>query len=327
MARDSQGNDLQAVDVQLTGLAAVKFGATSAPSLADIVSGTLPTGYEYIGLFLEDGGYAEEVEAGDQTNFFQQGYSISTGDPTIKGTLTPAEDNDTVWKLCGIDTDTWVRSDAAYGDNFGLIISTKMKNGNIVTRGGIAHVIEVSPSGEERGKINSVDLKFEWVYQTEFDGFYRVIRNGENVTQVELPEPTLNGNATANTATPVVYTIPDTADVWSNITFNVPDDVKAGDTVTVAFDIRKNGTTVGYVHSYWYEKDENFGSGYFVRHDAVSLKPDYVETWWQRVSGTVTVQAEQTRKLVFNIGRTQGATESTTKNYYVRNVEVWKIEA
>ena len=185
MARDSQGNDLQAVDVQLTGLAAVKFGATSAPTQAQLESNRLPSGYEYIGLFLEDGGYAEEVEAGDRTYFFQQGYSIVTGDSAIKGTLTPAEDNDTVWTLCGIDTTSWVRSDVAYQGTFGLIITTRYKNGNIVTRGGLAHVLEVSPSGEERGKINSVDLKFEWEYQASFNGHYRIVRSGTGAAKSE----------------------------------------------------------------------------------------------------------------------------------------------
>ena len=175
MARDAQGNDLQAVDVQLTGFAAVNFEATTAPTLEELTGTSIPTGYEYIGLFLEDGGYAEETEGSDITKLFQAGYSLNTGDQSISGKLTPAEDNDTVWKLTGISNN--VREKICYEGKFGLIIATQFKNNVIVVRGGLAHVTEVSPSAESRGEINSIEITFEWEYQRDFNGYYRIARN------------------------------------------------------------------------------------------------------------------------------------------------------
>lgn len=177
MAKDTQGNNIEAVDVQVTGFAAVNFAATAAPTEAQLTGDSLPTGYEYIGLFLADGGYAEDTDAGELTEFFQQGYTLRTGDASITGKLTPAEDNDTVWKLTGIDTTAWVRSDIAYQGTFGLIISTQFKNGNIVTRGGLATVTDVAPAAESRGGISSVEISFKWQYQTDFNGYYRVKRS------------------------------------------------------------------------------------------------------------------------------------------------------
>lgn len=169
---DAQGNTLEAVDVQLTGFAAVNFDATTIPT-AEQLAGDLPTGYEYVGLFMEDGGYSEDVENGDTTNFFQQGYSIQTGDRGINGTLTPAEDNAVVEKLTGVVAG--VRSDISYQGTFGLIIATKFTNGRTRVRAGLAQVTEVSPAGEERGGILSTEVSFKWQYQDAIGGYYRQV--------------------------------------------------------------------------------------------------------------------------------------------------------
>lgn len=161
MAADALGNDLKAVDVPVTGFAAVNFSATKMPTEADLKGAALPSGYTFVGLFTEDGGYAEESEPGETTGFFQHGYNLRTGNETISGSITFAENNATVRKLLGFDGTK--RTSVGYGEKFGLIVKTWHRNGTYEARGGFAIVEEVSPSQEERGTIDSFEVKFRWL--------------------------------------------------------------------------------------------------------------------------------------------------------------------
>ena len=173
MAADAQGNDLEAVDVPYTGFMAVNFDATTAPTQADLEgSPPLPTGYEYVGLFTEDGGYSEEVEEGDLLKFFQDGYALAGGDSGVSGALTLAEDNAVTRKLAGIENG--VKVGTVYNGQIGVIIATYMKSGRTVYRGGIATPTSFTPSKEERGAVSSGEFKFTWAAQQDVGGFYRI---------------------------------------------------------------------------------------------------------------------------------------------------------
>ena len=314
MARDNQGNDLGAIDVQLTGFAAINFNATQAPTLVELAGNTIPTGYEYLGLFLEDGGYAEESEAGDLTYFFQQGYTIRTGDQSISGKLTPAEDNDTVWKLTGITNN--VREKICYEGSFGLIIATQFKNGNIVARGGMAHVTEVAPSAESRGEINSIEISFEWEYSTEYDGYYRIIRAGQTLEELNTEITTENWD-TVNSAeiTNSVIVLPniDTRNGSSAI-LRTGETVTTTDTFIYSFSARKTDATITNgnlrLRSYSGQNHQQF----------ILIPESEVTDAWTTYSGSAPLSYDTT---TFNVQIMNSVTSVVGGAYEVKDVQFY----
>ena len=173
MAADAQGNDIGAVPIPVTGFAAVNFSNATVPALADLKADSLPSGYTYLGLYTQDGGYAEETETGDSIEFFQQGYALKAGDESIKGTITFAEDSSLLRQMLGFDAGaSGVRKNTLMTGFFGLIIATTFKNGKTLIRGGVASVDEGSRSQEQRGEVSTMDITFKWKWETT-TGFYR----------------------------------------------------------------------------------------------------------------------------------------------------------
>ena len=193
MAADAAGNDINAVDVPVTGFAAVNFTATQAPSVANISGNSLPTGYSYLGLFTQDGGYAEETEAGENTEFFQISYKLRTGDESINGTLTCAEDNENVKKLLGFVDGK--REKVSYDEKFGLIITTFFKNGTFESRGGLAMVTDIAVSQETRGEIKTYEVSFTWVKCGD-NGYY-TYATGEKAAPSACSVATRGGGSTS----------------------------------------------------------------------------------------------------------------------------------
>ena len=192
MAADAAGNDLNAVDVPVTGFAAINFDATQAPSKTQI-AGNLPSGYSYLGLFTTDGGYAEDTEGGENTEFFQISYRLRTGDESITGTLTCAENNDNIKKLLGFTDGK--REQVSYQDKFGLIITTWHKNGTFEARGGLAMVTSITTSQETRGEIQTYEVQFSWIKCGD-NGFYSYA-TGEKAA----PSPCSTASKSASSST------------------------------------------------------------------------------------------------------------------------------
>lgn len=172
---DTNGMDITQVDVDATGRMAVNFTATDAPTKQQLTAfPPLPTGYADLGLWIEDGGYAPEFESGDVTSFYQQGYSLATGEQVAKFTLKFAEfSNESVRKLLGIADD--VQKTTFYKSPFSVMIITRYGNGDEVRLGGRAIVEEVSYETGSAGEISSAEVTFRWQYDEKIGGFHHNI--------------------------------------------------------------------------------------------------------------------------------------------------------
>lgn len=170
MAADSAGNDLSAVKVPTTGFAAIGAigGALMEQTALEAANLSLPTGYEYLGLFTQDGGPTEEVEAGDQIEFFQQGYSLPSGADEITETLVLAEDNAAVRRLVYGSAgtgNTHIKTGAVPTGSFPYLRVTRYKNGTELRRNGMVHITAIEPEQETRGEVRSVSITFAFEWQ------------------------------------------------------------------------------------------------------------------------------------------------------------------
>lgn len=176
MAADSSGNDLSAVGVPLTGLAAIA-PVSEDNIIADADMGksplALPTAYSKLGLYKEDGGPQEARDDEDAIKFFQQGYKIA-GDGTLTLQVNLAEDNATVNKL--IDGKEPNEQGVVYVDSnlpdalWILFVATRFKNGNELRRNGVVRVQAVEVDQEERGSVRGKSVTLEWVPDELFVG-------------------------------------------------------------------------------------------------------------------------------------------------------------
>lgn len=168
MAADTQGNDLDAVGVPITGLAAF------APLLeANVIAKTalgasplvLPAAFKRLGLYKADGGPAASRESGDPIPFFQIGYSLA-GDGTRAVTIGLAEQNATVQGLIeGAEPDAngVIEVSSSLPDNrFILLTVTKYRNGTEKRQIGVAAITAVEPDQQERGSVEGANVTFTW---------------------------------------------------------------------------------------------------------------------------------------------------------------------
>src|SRR5689334_22703797 len=157
MAADEQGNDLDAVGVPITGLAAFAPAIQSnVIAKADLGASplVLPGGYKRLGLYKVDGGPQESRDSDDPIEFFQKGYTIS-GDGTRSVVISLAEANAAVQELTeGVEPDEngVIEVSSNLPDNrFILLVVTKYRNGEEDRRIGVAAVTKVEPDQQERG--------------------------------------------------------------------------------------------------------------------------------------------------------------------------------
>ncbi|WP_051701742.1 hypothetical protein [Mycetocola saprophilus] len=168
MTADSQGNDLDAVGIPITGLAAF------APVLAANVIEknklgasplVLPAAYKRLGLYKQDGGPAESREGGDALEFFQKGYSLA-GDGTRTVVIGLAEQNPTVQALLeGAEPDVngvIEVSSSLPNNRFILLVVTKYRNGTEKRRIGVAAITAIEPDQQERGSVEGANVTFTW---------------------------------------------------------------------------------------------------------------------------------------------------------------------
>ena len=168
MTVDTQGNDLDAVGVPITGLAAF------APLLAaNIIDKTelgasplvLPTAFKRLGLYKVDGGPAESREGGEAIEFFQKGYT-QAGDGTRTVAIGLAEQNATVQALLeGAEPDAngvIEVSSSLPNNRFILLVVTKYRNGTEKRRVGVAAITAIEPDQQERGSVEGATVTFTW---------------------------------------------------------------------------------------------------------------------------------------------------------------------
>lgn len=168
MTADSQGNDLGAVGIPITGLAA--FAPVEVANVIDkaklgVNPLTLPAAYKRLGLYKSDGGPSESREGGDAIEFFQKGYSFA-GDGTRTVVIGLAEQNPTVQALLeGAEPDTngvIEVSSSLPSNRFILLVVTRYRNGTEKRRIGVASITAIEPDQQERGSVEGANVTFTW---------------------------------------------------------------------------------------------------------------------------------------------------------------------
>jgi hypothetical protein len=176
MAADEQGNDLDAVGVPITGMAAfapileANVVAKAALGASPLV---LPPAYKRLGLYKVDGGPAPARESGDAIEFFQKGYTLA-GDGTRSVVIGLAEQNTVVQSLIeGSDPDEngVIEVSSSLPDNrFILLVVTKYRNGREKRQLGVAAITAVEPDQSERGSVEGSNVTFTWQEHDLFNG-------------------------------------------------------------------------------------------------------------------------------------------------------------
>jgi hypothetical protein len=176
MAEDSQGNDLGAVGVPITGIAAyAPVAQANVIAVEDLGASplVLPVAAKRLGLFKVDGGPAPTREAGDAIEFFQIGYSLASGG-TRGLTITLAEQNPTVQSLIeGVEPDengVYKVSSSLPDNRFILYSITKYRNGWETREEGVASITGVEPDQKTRGEVEGAAVTFTWQEDELFDG-------------------------------------------------------------------------------------------------------------------------------------------------------------
>ncbi len=176
MAADSQGNDLNAVGVPLTGVAAtapVAIGNVIAKADLGASPLVLPVAAKRLGLYKVDGGPAPARESGDAIEFFQKGYTIA-GDGTRTVVINLAEQNANVQALiegATPDVNGVIEVSSSLPNNrFILYVITKYRNGTEKRQEGVAAVTSVEPDQQTRGEVEGQAVTFTWQEDDLFNG-------------------------------------------------------------------------------------------------------------------------------------------------------------
>lgn len=176
MTADAVGNDLDAVGVPITGLAA--FAPVAAENvIAKNELGAsplvLPAAFKRLGLYKQDGGPADTRDSDDAIEFFQTGYAIA-GNGTRTVQIGLAEQNPAVQELiegATPDTNGVIEVSASLPNNrFILFVTTRYRNGKEKRRIGVANITAVEPDQQERGSVEGSKVTFTWREDDLFNG-------------------------------------------------------------------------------------------------------------------------------------------------------------
>lgn len=176
MTADSQGNDLEAVAVPITGMAAfAPVAAANVIEKADLGASplTLPAAAKRLGLYKVDGGPAPSRETGDAIEFFQKGYTLA-GEGTRAVVINLAEHNAAVLALTeGAEPDAngvIEVSSSLPGNRFILYVVTRYRGGLEKRQVGVASVTAVEPDQQTRGEVEGIAVTFTWQEDELFNG-------------------------------------------------------------------------------------------------------------------------------------------------------------
>lgn len=176
MTADSQGNDLEAVGVPITGVAAfapVEVANVIAKAELGASPLVLPTAAKRLGLYKVDGGPAPSRENGDAIEFFQKGYTLA-GEGTRSVVINLAEQNVNVQALIeGVEPDAngVIEVSSSLPDNrFILYVVTRYRGGLEKRQEGVAAVTAVEPDQQTRGEVEGQAVTFTWQEDELFNG-------------------------------------------------------------------------------------------------------------------------------------------------------------
>lgn len=167
MAADSNGNDITAVAVPVTGFLGFAPAGTALPTPTEGADPelVLPVAWKKAGLLKEDGGFEWTLEAdGDPITFWQEGYSIPSGlaNATLAASLAETSANTRLLAFGETaDANGFITIDAG-GHALEFVIFTEeiFKNGWIRRRVAEVTVKTAKVDKSERGSVNGVAIEF-----------------------------------------------------------------------------------------------------------------------------------------------------------------------
>lgn len=163
MAADAQGNDISAVQVPITGQVYIADEGTTAPDISTSVV-TLDAAFAPVGLLKQDGGPEwARTQDGDNTEFWQDGYTLPGVNVYYTLKVNAVEDNPVVNKLVlGVepDVDGVYHVDGAINPaNYIVYVAEVYKSGR--TRRRLcrnALVTEVAEDRSTRGEVKGYEI-------------------------------------------------------------------------------------------------------------------------------------------------------------------------
>jgi hypothetical protein len=181
MAKDSQGNDLNATVVPVTGAISLAPYDPANKITSDMIAKTiktpeLPDAYSpqqaAIGLITSDGGPQDARDADDAQEFYQAGYSIN-GDPKLTTKFTAAEDNDITREITVGPPDengVYHVQDIISDGKWCAYQEEAWKGGRIYRRAGVVQVTGNDPGQSERGSVKGRELTVLWQPDDMYEG-------------------------------------------------------------------------------------------------------------------------------------------------------------
>lgn len=182
MARDAQGNDLEAVKYVVTSKILVApydnsvqlTAAMIKASVADVAS-TLPSIFKgdvtAVGLITSDGAPQDGRDADDATEFHQPGYKMAA-EPSLTLEFTVAEDNE-LTRLMTIGTPdedgVYHVKDVVQDTKWFAYQETAYKNGTIRRRLGVIQITGNEPAQDTRGEVSGLALTASWSQDSTVD--------------------------------------------------------------------------------------------------------------------------------------------------------------
>lgn len=173
MAADAQGNDLDKVEVPITGgIMLVEYSEenkiTSEMIGKNVAEPELPEAYARetacIGLITQDGGPQDSRDADDATEFYQDGYSLPASS-TLSTSFTAAENNEMTRRVTlGKPDSNGVYSvdDIVQADKWCAYQEETLRGGRVRRRAGVVQVTGNEPNQSERGSVKGTALAVTW---------------------------------------------------------------------------------------------------------------------------------------------------------------------
>lgn len=177
MAADEYGNNINAVGVPITGLLAYAPATATIPSPEEGAAEDLELGEDFrrVGLLTEDGGFEwTEEPDGDPIEFWQDGYSIPTGNANVELTFTAAEESPvTRYLRTGKtpDANGYLTVDGGGVTKRHAFFSEEIfRNGAIRRRVAFGRVVTAKLQKNERGNVQGIEFTVHVSRHAAFNG-------------------------------------------------------------------------------------------------------------------------------------------------------------
>ena len=244
MARDTQGNDLDSVEVVLGGgirfapydeanvITPEMIAASKTPEeVADALPEIFKSPESGVGLITSDGGPQDARDADDATEFYQSGYSLNA-DPSLTTAFTIAENNELTRRMTIGEPDeygVYHVSDILQNDKWIAYQEESIRGAGgkvrVRRRAGVIQLTGNEPNQSERGVVKGSAWTATWQADSLFDpnakyleSYYEPASAKVAVTGVTVTPDTTsvkNGSSVTLTATVAPGNASDKTVTWS----------------------------------------------------------------------------------------------------------------